>query len=44
LGRTKAAWVTHFECELCGTHWRHEDDRHNSRAGYSIEGAPTSAE
>jgi hypothetical protein len=32
----KAAWVTWFCCEVCGTEWRHEDDQNNNRAGWSI--------
>jgi hypothetical protein len=33
----KAIWVTRFHCQLCGTHWRHEDDMHTGRAGWSVE-------
>jgi hypothetical protein len=40
----KAIWVTRFHCQLCGTHWRHEDDMHTGRAGWSVELTASAAE
>jgi hypothetical protein len=35
--RGKAIWVTRFRCDVCGTHWRHDDDLHTGIAAWSIE-------
>jgi hypothetical protein len=42
--RAKAIWVTRFRCEICGTHWRHDDDLHTGTAGWSMEQPHTTAE
>lgn len=36
-GKRKAVWVTCFQCDTCGTRWRHVDDHANKQAGWSIE-------
>ena len=33
----KAVWVTSFQCDTCGTRWRHVDDHADKQAGWSIE-------
>lgn len=36
-GKTKAAWITYYVCEVCDTKWRHIDDPANIRAGWSVQ-------
>jgi hypothetical protein len=36
-GKTRAAWVTYYVCEICETEWRHVDDPANPNAGWSID-------
>lgn len=36
-GKTKAAWITYYVCEICGTKWQHVDDPANTMAGWSVQ-------
>lgn len=35
-GKTKAAWITYYVCDICETKWRHIDDPTNTSAGWSV--------
>ncbi len=28
--------ITEYQCERCGTHWDHENDKNNLKAGWSV--------
>jgi hypothetical protein len=43
-GKTKAAWITYYMCEICETKWRHVDNPANTHAGWSIEKHPVNPE
>ena len=43
-GRTRAAWITYYTCEICESKWQHVDDPANEYAGWSIEKHPASTE
>lgn len=36
-GKSKAAWVTYYVCEICETKWQHVDDPSNTSAGWSVQ-------